>query len=184
MSTSLSIVIRDGLESDLLACLGLDHNYETDHVWQMTVNEHPGDAQISFITQRLPRTLETEHPSNEHRLRLALPPDQCFLVVASKESPDILAYLTMRCDPVYSAALIQDLVVSRPYRRRRIATRLVHVARQWAKEHHLTQMTIESYTRNYPGIAFCKAAGFTFCGYNDQYYPNQDIAVFFGQSLR
>lgn len=184
MSTSLSIVIRDGLEGDLPACLALDHTYETEHVWQMTVNEQPGDWQISFTTQPLPRTLETEYPSDAHRLSLALPPDQCFLVVASKENQDILAYLTMRCDPVYSAALIQDLVVSRPYRRRRIATRLVHVARQWAKEHQLTQMTIETYTRNYPGIAFCRASGFTFCGFNDQYYPNQDIAVFFGQSLR
>lgn len=184
MSMSLSIVIRDGLENDIPACLGLDHTYETDHVWQMTVNEQPGDWQISFTTQRLPRTLETEYSSDEHRLQLAMPADQCFLVVASKEGQEILAYLTMRCDPVYGAALMQDLVVSRPYRRRRIGTRLVHVARQWAKEHDLIQLTVETYTRDYPGIAFCKAAGFTFCGFNDQYFPNQDIAVFFGQSLR
>ncbi len=184
MSTSLGIVIRDALETDLAACLQLDHTYETDTVWQMSVSEEPGDWHIAFKTQRLPRTLDTDYPADERRLRLALPPDECFLVVASKDSQDILAYLTLRADPVYRTALIQDVVVSRPYRRRRIGTRLVNVARQWAKERGLTQFTIETSTRNYPGIAFCKAAGFTFCGFNDQYFPNQDIAVFFGQSLR
>ncbi|MBI5669158.1 MAG: GNAT family N-acetyltransferase [Chloroflexi bacterium] len=184
MSTLLSIVIRDGLESDLAACLALDHRYDTDHVWQMTVNEQPGDYQISFKTQRLPRTLEADYPADEYRLRLALPPDQCFLVVASKDGQGILAYLTMRTDPAYRMARIQDMVVSRPFRRRRIGTRLVNVARQWAKEHGLDQLTAEMDTRNYPAIVFCRTAGFTFCGYNDQYFPNQDIALFFGQSLR
>lgn len=184
MSTSLGIVIRDALETDLAACLQLDHTYQTDMVWQMTVSEQPGDWDIAFKTQRLPRLLDADYPVDEHRLRLALPPDHCFLVVASKDGQDILAYLTMRADPVYRAARIQDVVVTRPYRRRRIASRLVHVARQWAKERGLTQLSIETSTRNYPSIVFSKAAGFTFCGFNDQYFPNQDIAVFFGQALR
>lgn len=184
MSMSFGIVIRDGLESDIPACLELDHLYETDYVWQMSVAEEPGQWQITFNTQRLPRTLETEHPSDARRLGLALPPDQCFLVVASKDGSDLLAYLTMRSDPVYRAALLQDLVVSRPYRRRRIGARLVNVARQWAKEHGLARLTVEIQTHNYPAILFCRQAGFAFCGYNDQYLPSQDIAVFFSQSLR
>ncbi|HEX2905422.1 MAG TPA: GNAT family N-acetyltransferase [Phototrophicaceae bacterium] len=184
MSTLLGIIIRDALESDLTTCLELDHTYDTDYVWQMAVNEAPGQWQITFKTEHLPRTLETECPANEHRLRLALPPDQCFLVVASKDSDDILAYLTMRSDPAYQLALIQDLVVARAYRRRRIGTRLVNVARQWAKEHHLSRLTAEVQTRNYPAISFYKQTGFTFCGFNDQYLPNQDIAVFFSQSFR
>lgn len=184
MSTSLGVVIRDGLESDIPACLALDHRYETEAVWQMTVAEDPGQWQITFKTQRLPRTLEAEYPADEGRLRLALPPEQCFLVVASKTDGELLAYLTMRADPVYRIALVQDLLVSRPYRRRRIGLRLLAVARAWAKEHNLAQMMIENQTRNMPGILFCKAAGFTFAGYNDQYFPNRDIAVFFSQSLR
>ncbi|GIL13451.1 MAG: GNAT family N-acetyltransferase [Chloroflexi bacterium] len=184
MDSPLGFVIRDGLESDIRACLELDHHYETDYVWQMTVSDEPGEWRAAFKTQRLPRTLEAEYPSDEQRLRLALAPDQCFLVVAGKTEPDILAYLTMRRDPVYRLALIQDLVVSRPYRRRRIATRLLNVARRWAQEQGLIQLTIENHTRNYPGIAFCKQAGFVFCGFNDRYFPNQDIAIFFSQSLR
>jgi GNAT superfamily N-acetyltransferase len=184
MMTSLGFLIRDGLESDISACLQLDHHYESDHVWQMTLDESPGQWQVSFKIQRLPRILEATYPASEARLRLALPAEHCFLVAAAKEDSEILGYLTMRNDPVHRIALVQDVVVSRPYRRQHIGTRLLSVARQWAKEHHLLQVTVESQTQNYPGITFCQQNGFVFCGFNDQYFPDSDIAVFFGQSIR
>ncbi len=177
-------VIRDGLEHDIPICLELDHHYQTDFVWQMNIAETSGQWQITFKTERLPRTLETAYTPNTERLQLALPAEQCFLVAAARDGDEVLGYLTMRNDPVYRVALIQDIVVSQPYRHHRIATRLVGVARQWAKEHNLIQMTIECLTQNYPGITFCQQAGFKFCGYNDQYYPNHDIAIFFSQALR
>jgi GNAT superfamily N-acetyltransferase len=184
MGAAFGFLIRDGLDSDIAACLSLDHHYETDFVWQMTVTEDALGWQMAFRTQRLPRTLEAAVPASEHRLKLALAPDQCFLVASSKADGSVLGYLTMRSDPVYRAALVQDLVVSRPFRRRRIGTRLLNIARAWAAERELRQFTLETFTGNYPGIAFCKAAGLTFCGFNDQYLPTQDIAVFFGQPLR
>lgn len=184
MVTSLGFLIRDGLESDIPVCLQLDHHYETDYVWQMTLDENLGQWNISFKKQHLPRTLEAVYPASEARLRLALPSDQCFLVAVAKDDREILGYLTLRNDHVHRIALVQDIVVSPPYRRQRIGTRLVGIARQWAKEHGLFQLMIESQTRNYLGIQFAQQNGFKFCGFNDQYFSNQDIAVFFGQSLR
>ena len=184
MSSSPGFLIRDGLENDIPACLQLDHRYETDSVWQMTMDEGKGQWQISFNMQRLPRTLEAIYAASEKRLRLVLPADQCFLVTVTKEANEVLGYLTMRRDEAYQIALIQDIVVSYPYRRQHIGTRLMSIARQWAKEHHLQQLMIENQTKNYPGIIFCQQNGFAFCGFNDQYFPNQDIAIFFSQSLR
>jgi len=179
----MSFLIRDGLESDIAACLQLDHHYETDLVWQMTVDEKPGHWQIGFLNQHLPRTLETEYIANERRLRLALPTEQCFLVAVTRETSEPLGYLTMRNDPVYGIARIHDLVVSLPYRRQHIGTRLLTIARQWAKERGLNRLMIEAATQNFPAIVFAQQNGFTFSGYNDHYFPNQDIAVFFSQSL-
>lgn len=183
MTSSMSFLIRDGLESDIPACLQLDHHYETDLVWQMTVDEKPGHWQIGFLNQHLPRTLETQYLANAERLRLTLPTDHCFLVAVTRDTHDPLGYLSMRNDPVYGIARIHDLVVSLPYRRQRIGTRLLTIARQWAKEHGLTKLMIEAATQNFPGIVFAQQSGFRFCGYNDHYFPNQDIAVFFSQSL-
>ena len=184
MSISLSFIIRDGIETDIQACLELDHRYDTEFVWQMRLQEDVNQRQITFQTEKLPRLLETTWQTSEHRLRLALPANQCFLIAESREENDILGYLTMRNDPVYQIAQLQDLVVSRPYRRRRIGSRLLTVARKWAREHELVRLNAELQTRNYPAIIFCQQLGLTFCGFNDHYFPEQDIAIFFGTSLR
>ncbi len=150
----------------------------------MTIDERPGQWQTRFNEQHLPRTLDTMSTPDEGRLRFVLPSQQCFLVAVAKEGNEILGYLTMRNDPIYQTGWIQDIAVSLPYRRQRIGMRLVNIARQWAQEHNLTQLTAESNTQNYPGNVFLQQLGFKFCGYSDQYFPNQDIAIFFSQSLR
>lgn len=179
-----TIMIRDGLEPDIAACLKLDHTYETDYVWQMTVHQDVRHWQITFRTERLPRTLELAPTPDPRRLKLALPVEQCFLIAVNRDTQEILGYLTMRNDAVRQVALIQDLMISRRFRRQKIATRLISVAHQWAREHKLLQFTVETHTKNYPAIQFCQELGFTFCGFNDHYLPDQDIAVFFSQVIR
>ncbi len=183
MTTGLSLLIRDATLADLSACAALDHTYETQQVWQMHIQQDDG-WQVRFRTERLPRTLESTVVSNRERLRDALPADQCCLVAVRRDTDAVLAYLVMRRDPTYALGHVHDLVVTRPHRRQQIGGRLLKVALQWAKEHDLTRVLLETQTRNFPAIAFCQAAGFTFCGFNDQYYPNRDIAVFFSLTLR
>jgi GNAT superfamily N-acetyltransferase len=184
MSTKLSLLIRDGLETDLTACLDLDHDYETEYVWQMNVHDDVGTLTASFKTERLPRIMEVKYPASESRLRACLPESQCFVVATERDSKAVIAYLTMFNLASRRIALLQDLVVARPYRGHRIGSRLLKVARNWAQERQLKQITIETQTKNHPGIQFCQQAGFTFCGYNDRYFENQDIAIFFSQALR
>lgn len=184
MSTTLSFLIRDGISSDIPACLALDHSYETEYVWQMRFQEDVDQRQVIFTTERLPRILETSWPAAENRLQLALPAEHCFLVVESRDQHEILGYLTMHNDPVFRSARLQDLVVSRPFRQNRIATRMLTVARQWARHRELVYLTAEIQTQNYPAILFCQHVGLTFCGFNDHYFPNRDIAIFFTEALR
>lgn len=184
MSTTFGFLIRDGLESDIGGCLALDHSYESEYVWQMSIREEAGQWEVRFKPDRLPRKVQAVYPFDERRLRLSLPPDHCFLVAVGRDQPEVLGYLTMCTDNAYQIARIMDLVVARSYRNQRIATRLLNIARQWAREHGLTQMTMEIQTKNYPAIMFSQQRGFAFCGFNDRLFPSQDIAVFFSQSVR
>ena len=183
--SSIHFLIRDGLETDIEACSALDHAYDTDFVWQMQIySEESHQWDILFKQERLPRTMTESLSVDEKRLRAALPREHCFLVATRKESPEILGYLAMYNDQIHRIGQVHDLVVSRPFRRHGVGTRLVNVARQWAKEHDLTRLMLETQTKNYPAIAFCQENGLAFCGFNDRYFYNQDIAVFFSTSLR
>lgn len=176
-------LIRDGLESDIPSCLALDHRASSDYVWQMNMQQTGGGWTVMLKPERLPRPVDIPYALDENRLRLALN-GHCFLVANQRDSHIVTGYLTMRIDPVHHIALIQDLVVSQPFRRQHIGSRLLNVARQWARERKMLRLTAETPTKNYPGIQFCQSAGLVFCGFNDHYFLNQDIAVFFSQTLR
>ncbi|MBC7869950.1 MAG: GNAT family N-acetyltransferase [Chitinophagaceae bacterium] len=185
MASSPGFVIRDGLESDIPACLTLESSYETEYVWQVSFQQEPGLRRVLFKTEHLPRIMTVPYPISERSLYLSLGSDVCFLIAAERDEPEnLFGYLTMRHDPTHQIGTIQDIVVSQPFRRRRIGTRLLKVARQWALENDMTQLMIETQTKNNPAITFAQNAGFAFCGFNDRYFANQDIAVFFAQALR
>ncbi|MBZ0294456.1 MAG: GNAT family N-acetyltransferase [Anaerolineae bacterium] len=184
MSNTLSLLIRDGVKTDIERCLALDHTYHTEYVWQMRSSQESDHHQITFVRERLPHQITLEYPHNESRLQAALSSQHGFVVAANRDDDEILGYLSLHNDPVYRIAYLQDIVVSQPYRNKRIGMRLINVARQWSREHQLMILTVEVQTKNYPGIAFCQQSGLTFSGYSDHHFLNQDIAVFFSQSLR
>jgi GNAT superfamily N-acetyltransferase len=186
LSNVPTFVIRDGVEDDFQACIQIDHSYETEYVWQVQMHheDYRDEWNITLKVERLPRFIEIEYPADISRLRLTAPDNHCFLVAANRENTQIFGYLAMIHDRAHHFGQILDVVVTRPYRRFQIGTRLLNVARRWAKERYLTRILIQTQTKNFPAINFCQQSGFSFCGFNDRYFPNQDIAIFFSQSMR
>ncbi|MCY3781110.1 MAG: GNAT family N-acetyltransferase [Chloroflexi bacterium] len=177
------LVFRDAVESDIPYCLALDSEFQTEHVWQMTVQDSADHIQISCRRQRLPRRLDSRHVTVPERLELALRSDFCFIVIQDSVTNHLLGFITLRVDNNSQVAYLQDIVIDRGYRRRSLGSRLVHVARIWASEFNLGQIIFEIPTTNYPCILFAQALGFTFCGFNDHHFTSREIAVFFSQSI-
>ncbi|MDX2160789.1 MAG: GNAT family N-acetyltransferase [bacterium] len=185
-SLPMNVVIRDGLASDIQACLNLDHSYANDRAWQMTVykDEDGYDYRITLKIERFPRVVEVMYPSERARLEQAAAPEHCFLVAVQRETDQLVGYLVMTHDRVRHLGQVDDIVVDRPARRREIGTRLLNVARVWAREQHIQRLTLCTQSTNYPAINFCQHAGFTFSGFNDRLLAHYEIAVFFSQSMR
>jgi ribosomal protein S18 acetylase RimI-like enzyme len=183
MPQPVNLVIRDAIPGDIPLCMALDHAYETDHVWQMTLRQDDGYL-AQFRLERLPRTLEIARTPDEARLRDALAPERCFIAAVDRASQDVLGYLVMRRDPAFPIGQISDFAVDRAARRRRIGTRLLGIAAQWAKERHLSRIHVMTEITNAPAVAFLTALGYTFCGFNDRVLPNRDIAIYFSQTVR
>jgi GNAT superfamily N-acetyltransferase len=79
---------------------------------------------------------------------------------------------------------ITDLVVMRRMRRQGVGSALVLAAQEWARQFYPYRMVLEMQPKNYPAICMAKKIGFEYCGYNDRYYLNHDIALFFSGSVR
>ncbi|MGD2144129.1 MAG: GNAT family N-acetyltransferase, partial [Anaerolineae bacterium] len=104
--------------------------------------------------------------------------------IVSEMGGAVCGYVTLMAQPEHGLAWVGDLVVDRFQRRHGVGTALLKAAARWGCKHNLVRLTLEVQTKNYPAIQFCHACGLTFSGYNDHYWPSEDIALFFTGRLR
>jgi ribosomal protein S18 acetylase RimI-like enzyme len=168
-------------EQELMACLDLDHTYSTDYVWQVDMRDAQDDVTVRFRQVRLPRTMQVAYPRDAQALLASWKHRDCFLIAIVENV--VLGYVHMCTDAQNSSGWIHDLVVGEPFRNRRIGSALLEQATRWATLRSIKHITLEMQTKNYPAINFARRHGLSFCGFNDRYYTNQDIALFFGKNL-
>src|SRR5687767_8881372 len=181
---STTLTVRSAMPSDYDICLDLDHSTSTDFVWQVAMDEMDGTHSISFRTARLPRSMKVLYPRIGEALVESWQTHSTFLVAQwGAQVADVIGYVNVREERTLEAAWVADLVVDQPFRMRGVGSALLRGARQWASERRLRRLIVETQTKNVPAIKFLQKRGLAFVGYNQLHYPNQDIAVFFGQSL-
>lgn len=176
------MLVRPAVPADLVTCSKMDASTNTSHVWSMDVREDDGAATVSFRAVRLPREMHVDYPRRGPHLMAGWERRDGFLVAA--EELHLCGYVAVTAQAEHRIAWVGDLVVDRPWRRQGIGTALLRAAARWGHEHGLARLVIEVPTKNYPAQCFCRARGLTLCGYNDHFWPGQDIALFFGQTLR
>lgn len=180
-----AVTIRDATEDDLAACERLDLAYETDYVWQVDVRDEAGAIVTSFRTARLPRAMHVIYPRDMAALEAAVKADeQVYKFMVAEASGEVRGYIIVRNDIAHNTLWVTDLAVGRAWRRQRVGSTLLLAAYGRAQKYGLRRLTVETQTKNYPGICFCQKNGLIYCGFNDRYYPNHDIALFFGQNVR
>jgi len=176
------IQVRPAGSADLPSLAALDPGYSTDYVWQMEARDESGQMLITFRPVRLPRPMRVMFPRDPQRLAEEWNRRVCFLV--AEEDGHLKGYLNLTLAPTPEIGWISDYVVERRFRRSGIGSVLLTAAAHWAQQNNLKRLIIETQSKNYPAIRFAQKHGLAFCGYNDRYYPNQDVALFFGMVLK
>lgn len=178
------IQIRPAIEEDIVKLIALEHDYSSEYVWQMeTRQEDDGEIRVHFRTVHLPRSTKVEYP----RSRGTLPVDwmrRSGLLVAELSAGEVIGYASLSLDAAPATTWTTDLVVARRVRRQGIGSALVLAAQEWARQHGSNRLVLEMQPKNHPMISLSTKLGFYFCGYNDRYYLNHDIALFFAKPVR
>ncbi len=174
--------LRPAQVRDLDACIALDESYDTEYVWQMDNSRSNGAIQLGFRTTRLPRSMRVTVHSPQDRLAEHYEQGECLMV--AEEPPRIVAYVDVTHETGQRVAWIHSLVVASDMRKQKVGTQLLLAAMDWAHDQKMRALMASISTKNYPASAFLQKHGFAFCGFNDQYYHNRDIALFFAYKLR
>ena len=121
--------IRHAISTDIPKMIALDHNYATDHVWQMTMDLTESQTQVSFREVRLPREVHVNYPRTYHKLVDNWTDRNLLLLVEDGEY--IRGYISVQLGLAPASAWIEDLMVDRLQRRKGIGSALIQAARDW-----------------------------------------------------
>ncbi len=176
------VEIRPAVSADIPTLMALDHHYHTNFVWQMDRAFENGQVTVIFREIRLPRSLRVDYPRPPKGLPESWKGASELLLAAMAGEPVGYILLTEQLSP--ATAWVRDLVVDEKVRRKGIATALLLSAQDWATRRRYRRMILEMQSKNYPAIRLALKLGYEFSGYHDQYFANQDIALFFARYLR
>ena len=181
MDKSSMIEIRPLEASEAAKATDFDHSYHTDHVWQMKIQSDGTQIGVTFLEVRLPRSMHVEYPYTlDENIPDKRPVTSAFMAEVKGEAA---GYINLVLGRAPQAVWISDLAVLRRMRRQGIGTKLALQAQKWAREQDCSRVVLEMQSKNYPAICLANKLGFEFSGFSDQYYSNQDIALFFTRRL-
>ena len=177
----MSLNIRPGQSTDLSRLMGMDHTCVSEYVWQVDLRREPGQISTTLREVRLPRPITVPYPRNPYALADEWHRKAAILVAVD---PDPVGYALIAEQSQATVAWITDLVVAREKRRTGVGFALLASAESWAVARGCRMMIFEVQAKNQPAIRLAQKFGLEYCGYNDHYYANRDVALFFGRSLQ
>jgi GNAT superfamily N-acetyltransferase len=178
----LDFEIRSASANDLPRLMAMDHSCSSNYVWQLELRRESNQVTASFREVRLPRSVDVAYPRNPFSLTDRWNQYGVFLAACHEGKP--VGYICAMEQPADAVAWITDLVVAPEMRHQGAASALLMAAQAWALERGVRRLVIEMQAKNQACIRLAQKFGYEFCGYNDQYYPTQDVALFFGRTLK
>ncbi|HVM72668.1 MAG TPA: GNAT family N-acetyltransferase [Anaerolineales bacterium] len=176
------VEIRRTVATDIPLLMAIDHTCQTDYVWQMDMQREEGQMGAFFREIRLPHPVKVRYPRS-----LAVLPDvwnRRSSMLTAMTGGEIVGYIRMSDLILPHTAWITDIVVSPRFRRQGVGMALMLAAQSWAVDRKNTRALVEMPSKNNLMVSLARKLGYEFCGYNDLYYETQDIALFFGRSIR
>jgi len=147
----------------------------------MEIQQDEKQIEISFREARLPRSVRVNYPRSPGELADTWTERSGLLVALLEGEP--IGYASLMLDLAPLTTWMTDLAVLRRLRRQGIASALVLASQEWAAQHDSRYLVLEMQPKNYPALKLVQKLGFDFCGYNDRYYKNHDIGLFFAKAV-
>ncbi len=176
------VELRPTVATDLSRLMGFEHSINSDSVWQLELRRENGQVTSTFREVRLPRTIAVAYPHNP--FSLADDWVRKSMMYTAFIGPDPVGYICLLERGMASVVWVTDLVVNVASRRKGVGSALLAAGQEWAASRSHRRLILEMQAKNLPAIRLAQKFGYEFCGYNDQYYINQDVAIFFAKTLK
>ncbi len=176
-----NVVLRPGAAADWGSCWAMDVSYDTEYVWQLQSSMQADVPMSGFVQVRLPRTIVLRDPLWGGT---ASPPQPAQGSLTVAESQGAIDGFALVVPDVARAVDVLHMVAVRGHARRRgLGTRILNATLDAARTAGRRTLCATVQARNYPAISALKATGFALTGYDEQYYPSNDVGLNFAHRL-
>lgn len=176
------IEIRPARQDDLERLIAMEHSVSSQTSLQMDLNQDANSINVNFRSIRLPRSATVAYPRNGNDLMQSWALATAIFVACIQEQ--VAAYLCMEEQSNSKVIYVRDLVVVPENRRKGIASGLLLACEDWGSVRKNSLVVLEMSMRNGPAILLARKLGYQFNGYQDRYFPNKDMALFFAKPIR
>ncbi len=174
--------IRRPTLHDLNECARLDPAYTTQRVWQMNLSVEGANIQVGFQLAPLPRPITLPGVPISDDLLQCWQRGDCMYT--ARQDTAITGFIHLASNPATRMGRIEHHLVRRDLRRQGIGAALLETALQWSRDHQLRSLSVEVNTKNHPAVAFYTQHGFSFSGFYERFYSDQEIILHLARMVR
>jgi GNAT superfamily N-acetyltransferase len=178
----MEIQIRPTVATDLPRLMAMDHTTTSDYVWQLELRREVNQIAATFREVRLPRSISLVYPHDQYALSDEWTRKSMMFTALNQTDP--VGYVSLVERKGAYVVWVTDLVVANDARRQGVASLLLNTSQEWAVSRSARRIILEMQSKNQACVHLAQKYGYEFCGYNDQYYATQDIALFFSKNLK
>ena len=160
----------------------MDLSFESDYVWKTQMLEGLDSFESSFQRIRLPKTIRVSFQAYSAANLESLIVHQEVLSVRYEEK--VIGYVRLEKDETVNRLILKTGGVMPAYRNKGVGSALLDHIAEIARDNRIRSIVCMVQAKNDPTIHFLLARGFLFCGYQEFFFRNMEIGLFFSKNVR
>ena len=160
----------------------MDLSFESDYVWKTQMLEGLDSFESSFQRIRLPKTIRVSFQAYSTANLETLIQRREILAVRYEEK--VIGYARLEQDETVNRLVVKSGGIMPEYRNKGVGSALLDRICEIAHYNRIRSLVCMVQAKNDPAIHFLMARGFVFCGYQEFFFRNMEIGLFFSKNIR
>ena len=160
----------------------IDLSFESDYVWKTQMLEGFDSFESSFQRIRLPKVIRVPFQAySTSNLRNQILQRE---ILAVRYEEKVIGYVRLEKDETVNRLIVKTGGVMPSYRCKGVGSALLDHISDIARDNRIRSLVCMVQAKNDPTIHFLLARGFQFCGYQEFFFRNMEIGLFFSKNIR
>ena len=160
----------------------MDLSFESNYVWQTQTLEEYERFESSFQRIKLPKTIRVSFQAYSQANLENLIRQREVLSLRYEEK--VIGYLRLEQDETVNRLILKTGGIMPEYRNKGIGSVLMDRVIEIARHNNLRSIVCMVQAKNDPAIHFLLSRGFVFSGYQEFFFRNMEIGLFFSKNVR